>query len=222
MGARNECVEAVLLELERFGLKGEVSALAKHMEIAWHYPDGTRRIQIVPATPSDHRAALNSRGDVRRQLRADNVQKPERPVVSLGKALQLPSPNDFAANRLARLEKDVEGLLDLVVELTSQLAETQARLSNARVITTLSFEAQPVMVPVETPAVPHRKGSRQEGIMSALSNGQWRYRNDIAEEVKADVKLVSACLSNLRAKGLVENGLRGLWRKVPELRVAAQ
>lgn len=218
MGERNECAQARLTRLERFGLKGEVGDRGKHLEVAWAYPDGRRHFVIVPRTASDHRASLNARGDVRRLLRANNIQPPSAKVVLMQKAFNLPKVIDPLPDRLVRMTTDIEGLLDLVVDLQAQVTEQQSRLNNIRVSTTLSFDV-PVAVTAlaASPVVRSNKGGRSESILAALQNGNWHQRADIAAATKLDIKDVSSGLDFLRKKGFVERGLiRGMWRKKPQ------
>ena len=216
MVERNELVSATLAELDRFGLKGEVGERGKHLEVSWTYPDGRSHFVIVARTASDYRAVLNARGEVRRQLRVAGITPPENKVIVLQKAFTLPKPTDYAAERLVQLEKDVEVLVDLVTELQGQLVEQQNRLNNIRVATTISFDApQALATPVITQQ-PKRQGGRSTAVLEALKDGRWYNRNDLAATLGVDVKNVSSLLDVLKNKGLVENGMAGMWRKKPQ------
>jgi len=129
MGIRNDCIDAVMSELSRFGIQGVLGERGKHMEIRWRYASGQERFIIVPKSPSDHRASLNARGDTRRLLKEDNVQPPAPQVVQFQKAMSLPRPDDLAAVRLRKLEEDFVGLLDWVGDLDVKLNEVLARLA---------------------------------------------------------------------------------------------
>ena len=220
MSGRNEEVEASLAELERYGIRGQVRDRGKHLEVFWAYSDGRVRAKIVARSGSDHRGPLNARGEVRRQLRADNIQIPTPEVVVLQKAFSLPSPNDSGAVRLARLERDFDSLLDLVIEL-------QDKLARARVVSTLSFE--PVVVPAQLNDTQPKSSPRVgEGpsskILAALANGAWKARQDIAKETGVAITNVSSTLNYLahkRQPAMVECGQRGLWRKVPSVSLVA-
>ena len=217
MSGRNEEVEASLAELERYGIRGQVRDRGKHLEVFWVYSDGRARAKIVARSGSDHRGPLNARGEVRRQLRADNIQIPTPEVVVLQKAFSLSSPNDSGAVRLARLERDFDSLLDLVIEL-------QDKLARARVVSTLSFEPEVVReapVPSVSVGVPVKAGT---AILTVLADGRWRDRNDIANTSGVDVRKVSNALNYMAHKVTppkVESGQRGLWRKVPSVSLVA-
>ena len=210
MAERNETVEAALAELDRFGLKGQVRERGKHLEVGWEYPDGRKRLTIVSRTASDHRSALNTRGDVRRQLRADSIQPPPARTISFQKALSLPKASDFAGVRLAKLEQDVEALLDLVVELQGRLVETNTRLANAKVV--LSFEVPKVVEAVVSAKMlqPSIKGARSSAILEVLHGRNWVPIQEIVKITNLESKNVSSALDYLRRTNKVEHGQLGM------------
>lgn len=225
MGMRNDCVDAVMSELSRFGIQGVLGERGKHLEVRWRYANGQERFTIVPKTPSDHRASLNARSDTRRLLKEDGVQLPSPQVVQFQKAMQLPKPDDFGAVRLRKLEEDFAGLLDWVGDLDAKLTEILARLANAKI--TVSFELpKPVQV-VEEPAaeivaapkvvVPKYDGNygkRKYAVLGALKFGVWMPLAEITRAAGVGVKETSAALHYLKKLGQVEHGLRGMYRKV--------
>lgn len=79
---RNEVTDAVMRELEAHGLHGSIEHRGKHQAVVWEQ-DGKRRSYICPLTPSDVRAWINARGDVRRMLR-------EAPEADQGNVVFLP------------------------------------------------------------------------------------------------------------------------------------
>jgi len=70
--SENLCLQAAQTELSSAGIESQVEARGKHQAIVWQV-GGERRHYIVPLSPSDHRAHLNVRSDVRRMLKADGL-----------------------------------------------------------------------------------------------------------------------------------------------------
>jgi hypothetical protein len=72
---RNDCLDAAVGELEQAGIRDyEVAHGGKHIQLRWHAGDHRRlRIAFIATTPSDHRSPQNTRRDVRRLLRLDNM-----------------------------------------------------------------------------------------------------------------------------------------------------
>lgn len=69
---KNDCAVAAMEELRRAGYQPLWEPRGKHAAIVWLH-DGNERQYTVPLTPSDHRAALNCRADVRRIIREDQA-----------------------------------------------------------------------------------------------------------------------------------------------------
>lgn len=252
----NEEVTAALRELKQLGLKGTVSHKGKHLIVEWVLPSGGRRFIQTSCTPSDWRGALNVRARVRRLLKLDGIHVPVEAPKSgiLEKALKLPepvTPPETLAARVERLEKDVEGLLDLLGELQSQVKRGGEALSSAANVL-LGVQAEPLEALEEEETVTSsepwvkllsavKTKSRGVGVHSklgtprreALANGkslkdmcleclsfQWQHRDVILKRYP-DLKYdsIGGILQYLKKDGLVENGLRGLWRKTPAARV---
>jgi len=232
---RNAEVEAVQSELERYEIRSEIIERGKHLEVAWCY-NGLKGSTIVARTGSDVRGWLNARGEVRRWLRTNNVPLPvyTQPRV-LQKALSLPLQTDTGPARLAALEQNFDALLDMVAdlsaahaELLSTLASLNARFNNMRIVSHISFEepalvvAQPSaeVVPIlslveRKPAVRNTgSASGSAAVLEHIKDGRWYDRKDIASALGSDPTRVSQTLNYLSTKGLVENGQRGMWRKV--------
>lgn len=64
----NECVVAAVQEIESAGFKPTVEPRGKHLAVVWRQGQDEKQY-FAPATPSDRRAWLNCRADVRRMLR---------------------------------------------------------------------------------------------------------------------------------------------------------
>lgn len=233
MSQRNEHLELVIDELERYGLRGEVGERGKHLEIAFETPLG-RRFIIVPKTPSDWRGAMNSRSDLRKILKKDNLQPKVISQLSYQKAMSLPKPPPPPE---LILQKDVNELIDLVFELQSQFAAIQElntmlinKMSTAKVTSTIQFseplsEANDLVVEIEKksydqPALafvvhkegPFREGSMQARIFSCLT-AKYQSADDIVKQSGAGKKFVAKTLSIIKKRGFAEIGLRGQWRR---------
>ncbi len=140
---RNECVDRVIDELERYGIRGEVLDRTKHLEIAWDTPVG-RRFVIASKTSSDWRASLNIRGHVRRLLKADNMQPKQISELSFQKAMSLPK-SVIPIEHI--LQKDVDALTDMLFDaqteisnLQDQYAKLLDKFSSMRIVSTLIFD----------------------------------------------------------------------------------
>ena len=76
----NDCIEAVCAELRSVNIEPTVHAGGKHATITWHF-NGKERHYSAPLTPSDWRAAKNSRTDIRKVLRNDGLLSDDSPEV---------------------------------------------------------------------------------------------------------------------------------------------
>jgi hypothetical protein len=68
---RNECLDIVIDELNAAGFDFDIRQ-GRHHKVVFVL-GGKRRIIVASRTPSDHRAATNTRAFVRRVLRAEGV-----------------------------------------------------------------------------------------------------------------------------------------------------
>lgn len=222
MSQRMEHLEPVLNELERYGLKGEVGERGKHLEIRWNTPNGERFI-IMPKTPSDWRGALNSRSDLRKLLRADNMQPKPISELTFQKAMSLPKPVSITREQF--LQNDVDALADLVFELQSRLSDMQAmmtalhdKVSSARVVSYIQYGEDVKSTAPEAQAAPtsdmppFRPGTKSSLLYSVLTY-QFKDVKDIARESGIPVKHAAVILWKAKLKGYVEKGLRGNWRR---------
>ncbi|WP_020184806.1 Rha family transcriptional regulator [Methylopila sp. 73B] len=93
----NECVTVAVKEIEAAGRLPKVEFRGKHLAVVWEQA-GSLKTYIVPSSPSDRRAWLNCRADVRRIL---------RPVEDKGAAIAF-MPNLTAKNgEVVASSKDV-------------------------------------------------------------------------------------------------------------------
>lgn len=77
----NDCVKAALTELERAGIRGAASFRAKHVQVTWTDAGG-EQFYVVPSSPSDRRAHLNVRTDIRRMIRVASDPANEVTIVA--------------------------------------------------------------------------------------------------------------------------------------------
>lgn len=216
MTHHNDSIDRVMDELERYGLRGTISERGKHLEIAWETPLG-RRFVIAPRTPSDWRAGLNLRSDLRKLLKADNLQPKQITNLSFQKAMSL--PKEVLVTREQTLQNDVDSLVDLVFELQTQIAMLQTKFDTMRVVATIEFGAPAEVMQVEQHHPkqyqdnnPFRQGSAQYNIVNCLSH-QYKSVHDIVKETGVHLKYVATTLSKAKRLGCVELGLRGMWRR---------
>jgi hypothetical protein len=227
MTQRNETVDRIIDELERHGLKGVVGERGKHLEIAWETPLG-RRFVIAPRTPSDWRAGMNLRSDLRKLLKADNIQPKAINDLSFQRAMSLPKlvePKEHV------LQKDVEALVDLVFELQSQVADLSSKLSSIKIVSTIQFgDAPKVEIEQGSPIAAHeepksnfsyvrqgpfRQGSKQADICNLLTE-QFQHVSVVANHFKdTNIKYIYTTLFKAKKAGFAESGLRGMWRRRP-------
>ncbi|MHC2884024.1 hypothetical protein [Bradyrhizobium barranii] len=88
MAYSNELTEIAVNELKAHGIKAHLrDTNGGHIEIAWQVvPEKEVRKIVVAKSTSDWRSRMNTRADVRRLLRADNVspkmsqEKPKKPA----------------------------------------------------------------------------------------------------------------------------------------------
>lgn len=76
----NEILENALNQLKSVGIEPKVWKGGKHTRIAWEHK-GQYRAHTVPISPSDHRAAMNNRAQLRRILREDGLLPTTLPVI---------------------------------------------------------------------------------------------------------------------------------------------
>lgn len=75
----NPCLDAVQSELDAVGVPYRVDYTARHVHV--HYGEDYEHLHVVAKTPSDHRAPLNERAQIRRDLiKFGFVRDAERPV----------------------------------------------------------------------------------------------------------------------------------------------
>jgi hypothetical protein len=102
---RNECLDAVLGELNAAGVRSISHANGgRHRQLRWVAPNGDARVFNVSfgTTSSDHRSAANARSEIRGMLKADGLLVDRAP----------PPPRPL--DRMTRLEQRL-GALEIEV-----------------------------------------------------------------------------------------------------------
>ena len=133
MSVLNACINAVISELEAVGLKPVLMHGGKHQTVCWQH-NNTGRKFVVPTSPSDWRAPMNARSDIRKILKADGLIVEEKeaatPVVwkspvflDAGRAFC--SSRDVAAT-FGKLHKNVLRDADAII---AQLGDEFGRLN---------------------------------------------------------------------------------------------
>ena len=90
-----------LAELAKAGICDPVVVSGgKHLQVRWTAPGGLLRMLVVPGTPSDWRAAENTRHDLRRILRADGMLVAPEP-----RPVRQSSRIELIERRLAEVER---------------------------------------------------------------------------------------------------------------------
>jgi hypothetical protein len=233
MSRRNEGVDLILAELERHELSGEVSHRGGgHLEIAWNAPQG-RRFLIVANTPSDWRASLNNRSDLRKLLRADGLQPTVISALSFQKAMSLPKQPTI--NRESVLQNDIEALTDLVIEMQAEMQAEMVELkqqnqllhdkmNSVTVVSKIEFAGQDkpedadVTLQVsrklfeEVKQPREKKQTKVSLVLEALTE-QFSHVGYLPKQMGITRGHLNSILQKARRDGLVENGLRGMWRK---------
>jgi Rha family phage regulatory protein len=117
----NECIDAALKELSAVGITGTVRPSGKHAAIEWKRGDDDRTYHAA-LTPSDRRAHLNVRSDIRRMLRADGLLHDEddmiagdRPRLVLADGRFVCDSRDIAAH-FSKQHKNVLQSIDKIME----------------------------------------------------------------------------------------------------------
>lgn len=198
---QNECVEAILDELTRHGLKGTVVHRSKHMEVYWLH-EGAKRNVFTSATTSDFRAQMNVRSTTRRMLRADNV--PVLKEKSAWKKVIQPAPNKIETNdaRIMRIENEVGVLVDMMFEL-------HERLSNINIDVTFG----------NPPTEEVKRQTKKIPEIFKCVDKTWTPLGVICSRYGRDQNATTTALGYHKRKGSIEHkgGRSGLWRRTIDL-----
>lgn len=176
-----------------------------HMRIVFEV-NGKSQMITTSWTPSDHRTTLNARARIRKILRDHHHPLDQPPPSKLQQALAVPAPTEPYGERIRQLESDVGVLLDMLATL--------AEKAGINLEPPTPEPPAPVVVQAEV----KRRSPRSKVHTLLLSmEYQWLSITEIARREKPRTyAAVSVALNNLKRQGLVENGARGMWRKIPE------
>ena len=169
MAYSNELTEIAFNELKAHGIKAHLrDTNGGHIEIAWQVvPEKEVRKIVVAKSTSDWRSRMNTRADVRRLLRADNVspkmsqEKPKKPAQLLvQKAMSLPQP-------------DVLPIPDQVAAMRSEMADLSELVVRLIKIVTGVRDTIAAYVPKPVEAAPKPTSSRSVKLVEYLSRDRW-------------------------------------------------
>jgi hypothetical protein len=106
----NSCLQAALDELGAARIRDIARAHGgKHLQLRWQVNGhGMQRMYALPNTPSDHRAAANTRADIRRMLREDGLLT----------TAPAPLPPNKQPDRITTLERRVAALERTIAALS--------------------------------------------------------------------------------------------------------
>ena len=236
MSKGNDVTETIVRELKLHGITPTLMNGGKHNKILWE-AEGNKRVYVAPITPSDFRARLNARAEVRRMLREDGVSAvvETKPTV-LERAMTVQAQPDPLGVRVAQLEAEVNALTEIVLEqlamtppqpvievsvqgATLKVVEPLAKAENAQPEPVRTFAHvnnwEPVKGPLPTPAPAGKKGAVMDAILKAMSFDRVHRASELVREVGRPSGHISSTLMYLEKKGLVEKLGRGEWRKLP-------
>jgi hypothetical protein len=121
--AQNNYLDFVFKEFDVHGITNykRVSGTGKHDRVVWSHHGRSGEL-VVAKTPSDHRTPLNLRSDLRRQLQAANISKPNR---ELGrkplKNSRKPDPSELLERKVSSLVSEVDTVTDMLLEIAPDL-----------------------------------------------------------------------------------------------------
>lgn len=212
----NEITDLIIAELDRYGLKGKIVDLSKRLAVEYETPEGSRRITCAK-TPSDWRAGMNQRSQLRRMLREDGMQIVEQSPTSFVKAMSLPKESLVSSvSRERAMQKDIEVLSDLAFDIDEKLDKLISKLESITVVSTVTSTLGIVDQPEYQPP-PDIREKVKRGEVSVLSVMTFEY-TDVREIIRkmgnmVTGKSIRAQLQYNLKKGRVERGLRGQYRK---------
>lgn len=132
---RNPCLEAALRELEAAGVRNVERAYgSKHLQLRWAINGHPRRMYSMPVTPSDVRAAANTRTGIRRLLRMDGAiaaPAPRKAVRAAEPARPVSEPacrhrlgGEIDRHGIAAVRADIESVANAVEAAIAKIVDT--------------------------------------------------------------------------------------------------
>jgi hypothetical protein len=197
MAFQNELTDIAMNELKAHGIKGQMrDTQGGHIEIAWQVvPEKEVRRIVVAKTASDWRARMNTRADVRRLLRADNVtlkvtqSKPKKAVaLKVEQAMSL--PQEMLPIPVAALRSEVGDLTELVLRLTKIVTGVRDTIA--------------AYVPKPAEVAPTPLSSRSIKLVEYLSHDRWVNIDTLPRDTGLKPEQIKLKLQYLRTHDEVE------------------
>ena len=197
-------LETLYRELNEYGIKPKTEIGGKHVHIRWSV-NGHNYTYTTSCTPSDHRAMLNARSDIRRILRTAGAQKID--VRTLNHAITKPEfPPRPRSEVIMELRSDVDSLTDLVFELAQKLNGSKIEPEPTTTVPTF-FE--PVVV------AKRKRTLKIDMLLNALSLDKMKTLKELSKELNEPGPKISAHLWRLKKNGYAIN-LNHAWLRAPE------
>ena len=191
----NELQQIAVSELRLHGIKPVVENTGGgHIAIVWRaVPEKEERRVIVAKTPGDWRARMNTRAEVRKYLKADNVSlvvaQPKKKNRLLAEAVVAPPPDVIpTADQFAALRGEIADLTQLVLRLTKIAYATRDMAAK--------------VLPEEAPA-PVKLPSASIKIAEYLSLEKYTSLTALVRDTGLTLKQVQLKLEYLRRQGEV-------------------
>lgn len=200
MAYQNELTEIALTELKAHGVKGHLrDTNGGHIEVSWQVvPEKELRKVFVAKTTSDWRSRMNTRGEVRRLLRADNVtlkmstdkpKKPEKLLVE--KAMSLPQPDVLPIpDQVAAMRGEMADLTELTVRLLKIVTGVRDNIA--------AYVPKPIEVAAPPPSI------RSVKLREYLSHDRWVSITTLPRDTGLTMAQIKTKLQTLKINGEVE------------------
>jgi hypothetical protein len=186
-----------MTELQLHGIRPTCSPNGSgHISVTWRAcPEKELRTVVVPKTPGDWRSRMNARAEVRRYLKADNVQlvmqsKPRKKInqPELKEALELPQHVMPIPDQLTALHGEIADLTHLVLKLMKMVHGARETLEK--------------VLPKEAPA-PVKLHSKSIKLHEYLSKGSYVAITSLVRDTGLTLGQVKIKLNHLRKLGCV-------------------
>ncbi|MDA9539234.1 hypothetical protein ACM41_24345 [Bradyrhizobium sp. CCBAU 21362] len=199
MAYQNELTEIALSELKAHGIRGHLrDTNGGHIEISWQVvPEKEVRRIIVAKSTSDWRSRMNTRADVRRLLRADNVslkmstQPKKQAQLQAEKAMSLPQPDVLPIpDQIAAMRGEMSDLSELVMRLYKIVAGVRDNIA--------SYVPKPVEV------APKPTSSRSVKLVEYLAHDRWVTIDTLPRDTGLTAEQIKLKLQYLKNRDEVE------------------
>jgi hypothetical protein len=158
MAVKNECYDVVVNELDALGIDYFLEDRGKHQAVCWSYSgkDGFQtRTFIIPVSPSDWRAPLNTKTDIRKILRSDGlINDKGEPVFDAAAAARLQAKNTRLISKLlSTVEEDRKRSAEVISKLSTDLQKSQSDIEGLLSLIGEATPAPPVPTVTSVPTV---------------------------------------------------------------------